>query len=137
MPSAVTVLKQDHRKVEKLFADFESSGDGSIVDTICDELDVHMEAEEAVVYPVLRDDVSGGAQMAQHAEKEHAEARQIVGRIRQTKDADHLSELVQELKSAIEEHVQEEESDVFPKMEQELGNERLEQLGQDVEARKS
>jgi iron-sulfur cluster repair protein YtfE (RIC family) len=137
MPSVVTVLKQDHRKVEKLFSDFESSGDGSIVDTICDELDVHMEAEEALVYPVLRDDVSGGTQMAQHAEKEHAEARQIVGRIRQTKEADHLSELVQELKSAIEEHVQEEESDVFPKMEQELGNERLEQLGQDVEARKS
>jgi iron-sulfur cluster repair protein YtfE (RIC family) len=137
MPSVVNVLKQDHRTVEKLFSDFESSGDSSIVDTICEELDVHMEAEEALVYPVLRDDVSGGTQMAQHAEKEHAEARQIVGRIRQTKEADHLSELVQELKSAIEEHVQEEESDVFPKMEQELGNERLEQLGQEVEARKS
>jgi iron-sulfur cluster repair protein YtfE (RIC family) len=137
MPSVVNVLKQDHRAVEKLFSDFESSGDQSTVDTICQELDVHMEVEERVVYPVLRDDVTGGTQMAQHAEKEHAEARQIVGRIRQTKDADHLSDLVQELKSAIEEHVQEEEGDVFPKMEQELGNERLEQLGQEVEAQKS
>lgn len=137
MPSVVDVLKQDHRTVEKLFADFEASGDQAIVETICGELDVHMEAEEKIVYPVLREDVSGGTQMAQHAEKEHAEARQIVGRIRQTKDPDHLSELVQELKSGIEEHVQEEESDVFPKMEQELGSERLEQLGQEVEAQKS
>jgi iron-sulfur cluster repair protein YtfE (RIC family) len=137
MPNVVNVLKQDHRTVEKLFSDFGSSGDQSIVDTICEELDVHMEVEERVVYPVLRDDVSGGTQMAQHAEKEHAQARQIVGRIRQTKDADHLSELVQELKSAIEEHVQEEENEVFPKMEQELGNDRLEQLGQEVEAQKS
>jgi hypothetical protein len=44
---------------------------------------------------------------------------------------------VQQLQSAIEEHVHEEEGEVFPKMEQELGNERLEQLGQDVEAQKS
>lgn len=136
MPSVVNVLQQDHRTVEKLFSDFEASGDQSTVDTICRELDVHMEVEERVVYPVLRDDVSGGTQMAQHAEKEHAEARQIVGRIRQTKDTEHLSELVQQLKSAIEEHVQDEEGEVFPKMEQELGNERLEQLGEEVEAQK-
>lgn len=135
MPSVVALLKQDHRTVEKMFTEFEGSGEQSLADQICSEIDQHAQLEEQLVYPVLRSDVS--AEMADHAEEEHAEARQIIGRIRQTSDPEHLSEVVGELKRAIEAHVEEEETGVFPKMENELGAERLEQMGREAEQFKS
>ena len=137
MPNVINLLKQDHRTVEKLFADFQESQDRSVVEQICNELDEHTRLEEEIVYPPLRSDVPDGQGMAEHAEEEHKEARQLIGRIRQTEDPDHLEELVQDLQSAIEEHVSEEENEVFPKMEQALGPDRLEQMGTELEAQKA
>lgn len=137
MPNVTELLKQDHRHVEALFSEFESTGDSTIAEQICEELDLHTRVEEEAVYPPLRSEVQGGPGMAEHAEKEHAEARQIIGRIRQTKDAEHLNELVRELKSAVEEHVNEEEDEVFPKMESEMGAARLEEIGAAVEELKA
>ena len=133
MPSAIDLLKQDHREVEELFSRFESTRDPAIVEKICSELEVHTAAEEELVYPVLRDDVSDGAKLAGEAEHEHAEARQIIGRIKQTTDAEHLNDVVAELKKAIEHHVQEEEGTVFPKMESEVGSNELESIGTELE----
>jgi len=137
VPNVVNVLKQDHRTVEKLFADFKESKDRSVVDQICDELDVHTRAEEQIVYPVLRSDVPDGEGLADHAEEEHAEARQLIGRIRQTTDEEHLEELVTELEGAIQEHVSDEEGEVFPKMESAIDASRLEQMGAEVESQKA
>ena len=137
MPNVVELLKQDHREVELLFSRFETSNDPAIAEKICEELDLHTTVEEEAVYPPLRSEVQGGPGMADHAEKEHADARQIIGRIRQTSDADHLSKLVGELKSAVEEHVNEEENEVFPKMADEMGSARLEQIGTEVEGLKA
>ena len=137
MTSVVNVLKQDHRTVEKMFSDYQESQDASVVEQICNELDTHTRLEEEIVYPVLRSDVPGGEGMAQHAEDEHKEARQLIGRIRQTSEPEHLDELVQELQSAIEEHVSEEENEVFPKMESALPADRLEEMGAEVEAQKA
>ena len=136
MPNVIDLLKQDHRTVEQLFTQFESSKDAAAAEEICAEIEVHAQAEEQVVYPALREQVSGGQQMADHAEKEHAEARQLIGRIRQTEDPDHLAEVVSELKSAIEEHVNEEENEVFPKMQAEVDASALEELAAEVTAAK-
>ena len=135
--NVVSLLKQDHRTVEKLFSDYESSRDRAIADEICSELDTHTEIEERAVYPAIRDEMTNGKEMAEHAEEEHSKAKQIIGRIRRTEDADHLSELVGELQQAVQHHVDEEESDLFPKMEQELGGSRLEEIGQEAEALKT
>ncbi|HSO96137.1 MAG TPA: hemerythrin domain-containing protein [Acidimicrobiia bacterium] len=59
MPSATTLLEQDHRTVEKLFAQFKQANDPSIATRICEELGVHTEVEEEIIYPVLR---GGGLQ---------------------------------------------------------------------------
>jgi hemerythrin superfamily protein len=102
------LLKHDHREVEQLFSKFESSHDAAIVEKICSELEVHTAAEEKLVYPVLREDVSDGGKLADEAEHEHPDARQIIGR-KQATDGQHLNDLVAELKEAIEHHVEEEE----------------------------
>ena len=54
-PDAITLLKEDHRRVEELFSEFEKAkGDGrkkTIAEKICAELIVHTELEEKIFYP--------------------------------------------------------------------------------------
>jgi iron-sulfur cluster repair protein YtfE (RIC family) len=133
MPNVIELLKHDHREVEQLFSKFESSQNAAIVEKICSELEAHTAAEEKLVYPVLREDVSDGGKLADEAEHEHAEARQIIGRIKQTTDAKHLNDLVAELKKAIEHHVEEEERTVFPKMQSDVGETELDSLGEQIQ----
>jgi hemerythrin superfamily protein len=54
MPNALDILTADHRKVDGLFAEFESSGDESVAAEICNELTIHTQVEERIVYPELR-----------------------------------------------------------------------------------
>jgi iron-sulfur cluster repair protein YtfE (RIC family) len=133
MPNVIELLKHDHREVEQLFSKFESSQDAATAEEICSELEVHTAAEEKFVYPVLREEVSGGAKLADEAEHEHAEARQVIGRIKQTTDAQHLNDRVAELKKAIEHHVEEEERTVFPKMQSDVGEVELDSVGAQVQ----
>ena len=55
---AITLLKDGHRTVEKLFKDFESAkGDGrkeKLARQICMELTVHTAIEEEIFYPACK-----------------------------------------------------------------------------------
>ena len=68
--------------------------------------------------------------------REHAEAKQLIGRIKRTDDAGHLGALVSELERAIQHRVSDEETEVFPKVHEDLGADRINQLGDAIEARK-
>lgn len=124
----VDKIEHDHREVEELFEEFEASRDRAVALKICDELEIHTAAEEAEVYPVIADAISD--EMVDHAEDEHAEAKAVIAQVRTTTDADELFELMQTLKAAIQEHVQEEETDMLPKAREELSDEELEELGE-------
>jgi hemerythrin superfamily protein len=136
MPDVIELIEHDHREVESLFAQFESTGDASVASKICDELDLHADAEEKAVYPVIAADVPNGEKMAREGEDEHKEARQLIGRIRQTTDPEHLAEVVGELKQAVEHHVKEEETEILPKTRDALGEARLAELGEEFDAAK-
>ena len=124
----VDKIEHDHREVKELFVEFEASRDRTVALTICDELEIHAAAEEAEVYPIIAEELD--EDMVEHAEDEHAEAKALIAQIRATTDADQLYELVGQLKEAIQEHVQEEETDMLPKAREELSEERLEELGE-------
>lgn len=136
MPDVVSLIETDHREVESLFAEFKSDGSKAVAMKICDELDAHATAEEKVFYPVVRDEVPGGGQLAREGEGEHGEARQLIGRIKNTEDPDHLAELVTQLEQAVSHHVQEEESEMLPKSREALESSRLEALGAEFQAAK-
>jgi len=133
----IELIMHDHREVEDLFAKFDSTHEASIATQICDELDRHAAAEEAVAYPAFAQDVDGAKSLVEEGAEEHADARQLIGRIRQTKDADHLDGLVSELQQAIAHHVEEEESELLPKAKSSLSSTRLEELGQAFDEAKS
>jgi hemerythrin superfamily protein len=137
MPDVTELIETDHREVEALFAQFKSSKDPKVAEKICDELDAHAAAEEQAVYPRFEEEVPGTEKLVKEGEKEHGEARQLIGRIKNTSDPQHLAELVGELEQAVQHHVKEEETEMLPKARQELDSGRLEALGADFEAAKN
>jgi hemerythrin-like domain-containing protein len=130
----VAKIEHDHREVEDLFAEFEASSDRAVALRICNALEIHTAAEEAEVYPVIAEEVDDA--MVAHAEVEHDEAKRLIAQIRETTDADQTSELVARLKKAIQEHVEEEETEILPKAREELSGEELEDLGDRFEEAK-
>ncbi len=133
MPSAVDLLEQDHRRVEMLFSEFEQTGDESIALQICQELEVHATLEEDIVYPVLRKQVDEG--LAQEAQQEHNEAKQLIRKIKGGLSGRALEQTVMKLKESIQHHVEEEETEVFPKMQQTIGKELM-RMGDEIQQRK-
>lgn len=135
MADAVKVLIDDHIKVKRMFMEFERSSDHQLALQICNELTMHATLEEEIVYPVLRDEVD--AEMAEHGEEEHDEAKAMIEEIQAMEPGDpQLSSTMRRLQGAVEEHVQEEETEVFPKMESVVGD-KLTDLGIELFRRKT
>ena len=125
----VDKIEHDHREVEELFGEFESSGDRAVALKICEELEIHTAAEERAVYPVIAAEAGEEAEIGD-AEEEHDEARKLIDRIRQSDGDDDLRSLVDQLKTAVEHHVYEEEMDILPKARNEIPASELEELGE-------
>lgn len=112
MPDAVTLLKEDHRKVEELFADYEKAkGDGrkkTLAEQICAELIVHTIIEEEIFYPACEGKVDEDD--LKEAYVEHDGAKVLVAQIAEGgPDDDYYDAKVKVLQEEIEHHVKEEE----------------------------
>ena len=130
-----TLLKDDHRKVEQLFEQFEQTGDYAVALQICEELTLHATVEEELVYGLYRSNVDSDS--GDEARQEHQHAKDIIARIEALgPEGDGLAEVVQELKVAVEHHVQEEENEMFPRMAEAIP-ETVSLLGDDILFRKA
>jgi hemerythrin superfamily protein len=124
------LLEQDHRAVEALFEEYEQTEDRAVLDRICSELEVHTIVEEELVYPRLE---AVDRELEEHAEQEHGQAKELIAQIR-SGDPD-ATMLARQLKSAVQHHVQEEETKAFPRLREQIPGE-LAMLGRAVEDRK-
>ena len=111
-PDAVTLLKEDHRRVEELFKEFQKAkGDGAkkkIAEKICAELIVHTELEEKIFYPACEGKVKEDD--LQEAYVEHDSAKVLIAEIANGgPDDDFYEAKVKVLQEEIEHHVKEEE----------------------------
>lgn len=139
----IDLLSEDHRKVEELFEDYESTKDGAddeekaaLVATICLELTVHATVEEEIFYPAARaalDDED--ADMLDEAEVEHATVKLLIADLADMQPSDALYDAkVKVLSEYVKHHVQEEEGEIFPSVrETELD---LAALGEEIATRK-
>ncbi len=129
MSEALKVLVDDHHRVRDLFKQFAGGTDHELALKICNELTVHATLEEEIIYPVLRRDVDPS--LAEEAEEEHDEAKELIMQVQAMEPGDpQLPMVMTRLERTIEQHVEEEENEAFPKLEQqttedlyELGNE--------------
>jgi hemerythrin-like domain-containing protein len=139
----IEVLTHDHREVEQMFAELETlrgaTGEAEkrrrkdLVDQATIELVRHSVAEEAEVYPAVKEKVDAGE--AERAKHEHAEAEETMKRLERLDpdDASFDQELAT-LMREIREHVAEEEGQMFPHMRQVFSQQELVELGAKVES---
>ena len=110
---AIALLKQDHRTVEELFAQFEkASGEGrkqKLAEQICLELSVHATIEEEIFYPACEGKVEDD--LMKEAYVEHDGAKVLIAEIQagDGRSDDFFDAKVKVLQEQIEHHVQEEE----------------------------
>ncbi len=140
---AITLLKNDHKTVEKLFKQFEKSGAGAfvakrdLVDRMIKELSVHAVIEEQVFYPAIREQVSDANDMVLEALEEHHVAKQTLAELeRMAPDHERFTAKVTVLIEAIRHHVEEEEGELFPEVRKAMGRKRLGEIGDQMEALK-
>lgn len=118
-PDAIELLVQDHREVESYFASYSVAGSAEektrILTMIMLDLMAHMTAEEEVFYPAAAE-ATGDDALIRHAVEEHEQAREIMRRFADAMSQDEQDRTVEELRQAIEEHVEEEETKLFPEL---------------------
>ncbi len=140
--NAVELIKRDHRSVEDLFATFESSepqARGQTLVEIIRELSIHAAIEEEHLYPLIEKELEGGEKMVKEGEKEHQKVKEILGRLDGKVDKAHTKEvadMVSRLERDVEHHVEEEESEVLPKLEASVSKSRLDEVGRELKQAK-
>lgn len=111
---AITLLKDDHRDVKKLFKEFESAkGDGrkeKLAHQICLELAVHFELEEQIFYPACEGIVDEDELKEGYVE--HDAAKLLVAEIEAAEEGaqdEFFDTKVHVLQEEVEHHIEEEE----------------------------
>jgi hemerythrin superfamily protein len=139
---AVTMLTEDHENVKQLFEQFEGLGDRAKVSKkklatqICLELTKHAVIEEEIFYPAVRAASKDAEDILDESLVEHASAKDLIAQILEMEPGDDLYDAkVKVLKEMVEHHVEEEESEMFPKA-REAGLD-LQELGQQMAQRKA
>ena len=140
---AITLLKNDHKTVEKLFKSFEKAGDGAVktkrqvVDQIIEELCVHAAIEEQVFYPAVRDAVPDVEDTVLEALEEHHVAKWTLWELAGlAPEHERFDAKVTVLIESIRHHVEEEEGELFPEVRKALGRKALGEIGDAMEEAK-
>jgi len=127
---AVTLIKNDHRLMEELFAQLKAAkGDRrALVTEVQARLSAHARAEEAEVYPTLAK-AAGEKAEVEHGTYEHLEAEHKLRKVSNLIDSPHFSQALDEFVAAVDHHVQEEESELLPALKKATDKETLDRLG--------
>lgn len=138
------MLEEDHRRVEKLFSNFEEAGDQAyktkqgIAEKVIEELTVHSEMEEQVLYPYAQQQVEDADENVRESFEEHHVVEELMKELGGMDPEDEQFDAkVTVLIENVRHHIEEEEGELFPKIRKALGMERLEELGKRMQAVKS
>ena len=142
---AITLLRDDHKTVQQLFKRFEKAGDNAfvekrqIVDRIIEELSAHAAIEEQLFYPVARATVPGVEDIALESLEEHHIVKWVLAELVDLDpSAERFDSKVTVLIENVRHHVEEEETEFFPKVRSGLSRGALADLGQAMaQAKKS
>lgn len=136
---AFNLLKADHRKVAQLFDQLESARGAnklSVFKQIKTELELHTHLEEKIFYPAL-EEPEETHDLTLEAYEEHDVVKKLLQELGRARTANEEWEAkAKVLRENVEHHVEEEENELFEKAEAALGEEEIEELGQQMEAEK-
>ncbi|MEV6927708.1 hemerythrin domain-containing protein [Dactylosporangium sp. NPDC051485] len=122
----IDLLVAEHRRLESLFADVEtartSDGREAALGAALAALERHSLAEERFLHPALREYLPAGPEIAAYEDAEHASFRRQAG--------DRAAGLF----DAARQHMQEEETELFPRLAQACPARELRRLGDLLES---
>jgi hemerythrin superfamily protein len=139
-----TILKKDHRVVSGLIMTLQMTPkiNGMVRKTLFDQIRksllVHAEAEEEILYPAMRNLMfMGGESKVSEAYREH---QQIKDRLTDLATMDPVTEAfdrkLADLKSTVDDHVEEEEGEMFPMLMQRMSTDQQQELGTRIHNKK-
>jgi len=130
MANAIELIKSDHRKVEQLYQRYQSANGQtqqkqSTIQEVCRELTIHAKLEEEIFYPAVERRLGkDGADLVKEALKEHHEMKRAISELQASNFTGPVCEQAfQEMMSGVQHHVKEEETEMLPKAQQQLGAE--------------
>lgn len=135
-------LSTDHREVDELFEQIEAAPAGDaerkrLLDQATIELVRHSVAEEMHLYPAVRQHLPDGDSIADRELHDHQRVEEMLKDLEpRDADAPDFDHLVLRLKHEVTSHVEDEESNLFPRLREHCTADALEQLGEQVRSAK-
>jgi hemerythrin superfamily protein len=140
---AISLLRADHRRVEALFNRFERTpesdllGRTAVVDELLRELAVHSSIEEQILYPHVRAVVADADDEVLEGLEEHRVVKRLCADLERTPPGDERYAMrVKVLRENVEHHVEEEQDELFPKVQAVFERAELEELGEELQGAK-
>ena len=139
--NAIELLKTDHETVEALFQQVESSDTSehpAIFAQINAELRAHAHIEETIFYPSLQEEGSDELiEITSEAIQEHQQTKTFLGELSvASSDAEKFEPLLTKLIQDVRHHVEEEEGEMFPMVEDEFDEATIEAWGEQMQQEK-
>ena len=113
----LTMLKADHKKVKGLFAEYQEATprkQQDIAQTVIQELEIHAELEEELIYPAVRKGTKDDTLMNEAIEEHHL-VHVLIAELKELdpRDATFIAKFTV-LGELVKHHVKEEEGEMFP-----------------------
>jgi hemerythrin-like domain-containing protein len=139
---AMSLLKEDHRKVKKILAELESTTERGVktreelFTKVKQELVIHEAIEEEIFYPALKDHPKT-KEIALEGYEEHHVVDTVMAEIEGVAyDDEKWGAKFTVMKENLEHHIEEEEGEMFKQAKQVFDQDELTQLGESMKARK-
>jgi hemerythrin superfamily protein len=141
---AITLLTTDHDEVRSLFEQFRQANEAEDMDRmkelqkeIFSELETHTRIEEDIFYPAVREtDEEELEETVDEGIQEHHVVKVLMREIEDVSGEDTFIAKMKVLMENVEHHAEEEETDMFPDLRTRMSQERLDELGAEMEAAK-
>jgi hemerythrin superfamily protein len=129
--NAIKMLKKQHREVEALFKELEKAKSAGprrkVFEKVADALAVHATIEERHFYPAVNKKQTQS--MVLEAVEEHLVVKRVIADLLDMDASDPIfMAKVSVLKEEVQHHVEEEEEELFPKVQKLLDDDELEAL---------
>jgi len=139
--NAMDLLKEDHDQVREMFDRFRYLGPEDraakqrLFNRIAEALEIHAELEERIFYPAVRSVKSQDAlEITLEAFEEHKIVETLLRQIRSLARGDARKDAkMKVLMESVEHHIEEEEDEIFGEA-ADLGDEKLDELGDEMQS---
>lgn len=140
--NAIELLKADHEKVAELFEQFKANEDGdnkALFEKINAELETHTHIEETIFYPKLKEEGDEDLQkIVLEGIEEHRQVKMFLKELASlSDDSEKFNPKLKVVVEDVEHHVEEEEGEMFPLVEDQFSEDVLEELGSEMEEEKA